>query len=361
MIAYDAHTFDSRLAEALVAALARPAGAAANSSASPGGLQMARSTAPGAAGQHHAQRLLRRLDTHVESRVICAHRGGAGQHRAALRTRSLCASARASSLVAIHLLAPLARAWPSRLTADLTRTKGRPWRMRMQKAGIERRGFALQQSRLHGHAGLGQAACARAVDARVRIANGVHHAAHAGGQQHIDAWRCAPKMVAGLERDVGRGAACTCTAAGSPRVRRGLHRVDSCQPSPTISLSRASTAPTRGFGTCCTSRAPRVPARGAWRLRRMRLIPFTASSSGFWRRFHGRRLPAGLHSEVCRDDGAGVRFRRGTPRRPESVDTPRRNARTRLHRACAAPPSPVRRSASEVTSRSPRLRNLRVM
>ncbi len=141
---------------------------------------------------------------------------------APLCARQCCTSARASSLV-IHLLAPFGQRGAAIETGRRLEPHERP---AMRACACRKPAFSASASRSsrpdsHRHAGVGQALRARAIHQRIGIADGVHHAAHARGQQHIDARRCASEVIAGLERDVGGGAA-RAFAGGADRVGFGV-------------------------------------------------------------------------------------------------------------------------------------------
>ena len=135
--------------------------------------------------------------------------------------RSACAARRAAAPV-IQRLSPLAVAMrPSRVVASFRVTRGRPRVMRRTKPAMTARASRLQQALLHGDPGLPQPAEAAAVDPRVGIAGGHHHARHAGGDQGVAAGRRAAPVGAGLQGDIGGGAARGLAGAGE-RLRFGV-------------------------------------------------------------------------------------------------------------------------------------------
>ena len=162
---------------------------------------------------------------------------------APLRARHSCTSARAASEV-IHFDSPSASAVrPSRLGAELD-AHPRPAALdAREEAAVEFARLRLQQAALDLDAGRHQLAEALAVDRRVRIAAGGDDAGDAGGDQRVGAGRRAPGVRAGLEGDVGGGAA---------RLVAGLAQRDAL---PRAARRRARGSPRRRPCPCARSRS----------------------------------------------------------------------------------------------------------
>ena len=117
-----------------------------------------------------------------------------------------------------------------------------------EEAAIQRLGRALHDAAFDCDARRRELGGAAAVDARIRIVAGEHHARHSGFEQRFGARARSARVAARLERHVGRRAA----RGGAGRLQRDDFRVRPARRRrPTLPTTRASltsTQPTAGFG-----------------------------------------------------------------------------------------------------------------
>ena len=127
---------------------------------------------------------------------------------ASTRERSSCTALRLSRQLIQRASPPAAATLPSRVTAALYVTSGRPVRWYVRNGAFCSRARAPQRSsaEVDLHAAVAQLAQAAAVDLRVRVAEGDDRAADAGGHQRVRAGRRLAVVAARLERAVERRA-----------------------------------------------------------------------------------------------------------------------------------------------------------
>ena len=164
----------------------------------------------------HAQRLPRRRDVaDGELRIVGEHRPGAGHHRAGTGAEAMAVLARRLAGDPLAL-STRERGAPIETRGDLHPDPRAPARHPRDVAGVELARLGFHEPELDGDARLAQPA--RAVPRqRIRILHCRHDARDACGDQRIGARRRAARVVARLERHVGRGA---------PRIAPARLRVD---------------------------------------------------------------------------------------------------------------------------------------
>ncbi len=196
------------------------------------------------------QRLARRSDAaHGELRIVLPHGADAGHHRARARAKAVPVGARRLAGD------PLALAAGERGAAVEARRHLHPHpraaaRHPRNEAGVELARLALHEPDLDRDAGLAQPR--RAVrGVRIGVGHRGDDARDAGGNQRLGARRRAARVVARLERDVGRRAARIAAARlrVDQRVDLGVRFAGARMESFADRLAvLTSTQPTRGLG-----------------------------------------------------------------------------------------------------------------
>src|SRR5690606_29882477 len=159
--------------------------------------------------EHHAQRrheFAYLVQAHRQRGVVRQYRAGAGEDRAGTRAPAHHVRARGLAGDPLRLAAGHSRA-AVQAAGQLDPHPGAPALHAREETDVERARLRFHQACLDRDARLAQAGEPRAVHLRKGVAHRRHHARHAGVDQRGRAGPGAAGVVAGLERDVGRGAA----------------------------------------------------------------------------------------------------------------------------------------------------------